>query len=51
MNPNLTPVDFLIMDEKKDIDVASEPVDLEDDGIVDTGVLHELADDEDEEDD
>ncbi len=36
------------MDSKcrTDVDVANEPVDLDDEGIVDTGVLHE--DDEEE---
>lgn len=34
------------------VDVASEPVDFDDDGIIDTGVLHEVDEvDEEESDD
>lgn len=32
------------MDKKKDVDLANEPVDLDEDEIVDTGVLHEDQD-------
>ena len=39
-------VDFLLMTTNND--VAKEPVDV-DDGIVDTGVLHELPEDDEEE--
>lgn len=31
------------MTRKKNIDTANEPVDQDDEGIVDTGVLHEKA--------
>lgn len=34
------------MDEKKRFDTANEPVDEYDDGMVDTGVLHEDEDEE-----
>lgn len=30
------------MDQNKNVDLANEPVDLDDEGIVDTGVLHEF---------
>lgn len=34
------------MDKKKPVDTANEPVDLYDDGMVDTGVLHEEDEEE-----
>lgn len=40
-------VDFPGMETDKPIDVAYEPVDV-DDGIIDTGVLHALPEDEDD---
>ena len=36
------------MDEKKPVDLANEPVDLDEDGMFDTGVLHEDEGDEDD---
>lgn len=44
--PNEHPADLPGMDTKKPIDTANEPVDY-DDGIVDTGVLHEEDEDQD----
>ena len=34
--------------KRKGVDVANEPVDIDDEGIVDTGVLHEDDDDDEE---
>lgn len=31
------------MKTKESVDTASEPVDIYDDGIIDTGVLHDIA--------
>lgn len=43
-------VDFPCMETDKRVDVAKEPVDV-DDGIIDTGVLHELPEEDEDEDD